>query len=117
MLKSLVSPMFQEQMQRAKAGNKEKLPPLPDGYSYQRRSRQTIDIKYNGVRVCSARYAYEVLDKIKQHQSYIAPPEGYAIKKLGHLRIMVYFNGKELQMFKTQKIARDYIEERVNAAK
>lgn len=117
MLKTLVSPKFKEEMDKLKSGKKEKFPPLPDGYSYQRRSRQTIDIKHHGVRICSARYAYEVLDKIKQHQNYVAPPDGYAIKKLGHLRIMVYLNGKELQLFKTQKIAMDFIQEHIRANK
>lgn len=111
MLKSLVSPLFLQEM--GKARKKEigfKIPPMPEGYSFQRVTNKKYVLKYKKEIVCHFQQLGDITEKVKLHQAKLEGKKIYTSRKLSAFRIHVFLNGEFQRSFQSQPAADRYIE-------
>lgn len=74
MLRSLVSPMFIQEIGKARKRD-QRIPPMPDGYSFKRVSSCKLLLMHNGVIVSTFRTLADIPEKVRNHQALL-PSEG-----------------------------------------
>lgn len=111
MLKSLVSPLFLQEM--GKARKKEigfKIPPMPEGYSFQRVTNKKYALYFKKEIIDYFQQLGDITDKVKIHQAKLTGKKVYTTRRMSTYKINIYLNGEFIRTCQSQPAADRYIE-------
>lgn len=114
MLRSLVSPMFLEEL---KKGNTKKktapVAPLPDGYSFLKRGGSSVFVYHGKTIISKVESLNEVADAVRFHQEMSVRQQGknnFTIRRLSAFRWHVMLDGIFQVSKSSEKAALSFVE-------
>ena len=105
MLKSLVSPMFLQDLRQIKP---EKHPALADGYRFQKRGSAKYHVFYKDKFIIEVETMTEAYQAMNDHKNgnlseVLTCPFGFDVKKVGKVEFLIPYKGKLVAVRKSKR--------------
>lgn len=110
MLRSLVSPLFLQEMGKARKKDAGfKIPPMPVGYSFKRVTNKKYVLLYLGEIVSTFQQLADITEKVKLHQAQLEGKKIYTIRRISTYRVHVFLNGEFRRSFQSIPAAEKFV--------